>query len=361
MQYRNATRRRRAFSLLELLIVIAIIAVLIALLMPAVQRVRVSAARTQCSNKLHNIVTAIHNYQATHQVLPYNGVGAPFANPPYVLPLRGMASPRYPGQGGYAAQIMPFIELGNVYKQWGEAFDQYEAAGLITAGSTVAPPDYVGYIDLPVFRCGTRIRPLGWKVTAGAGLPEYEFWRSGGPAIDFAINSQLNYPHDLPPFWLDISVVPNTPARGTNSPDAKRTMNDITDGTSNTIMLGEKAVALETLADENNTFLDESFILGGSQGSGRRGCEHLGTTSPNTREARMALANNNPDEQRARCVLVPDQPAGPNLQHKFGGPHEGGALMALADGSVRMIAFDVAAPTLARLLCPVDGEAVGDF
>src|SRR5712692_8742753 len=90
---------RRGFTLIELLVVIAIIAVLVGLLLPAVQKVRETANRTKCANNLKQIGLAVHNYHSTFSALP-------------------PARLDYDGGVSWAVIILPFIEQDTFYKQW---------------------------------------------------------------------------------------------------------------------------------------------------------------------------------------------------------------------------------------------------
>ena len=107
------SRRKRGFTLIELLVVIAIIAVLIGLLLPAVQKVREAAARMSCSNNIKQIALALHNYHDANNRLP-PAVLMPYAQAGNDPLTGGSASPFGPN---WAIFILPYIEQQNLYAQ----------------------------------------------------------------------------------------------------------------------------------------------------------------------------------------------------------------------------------------------------
>lgn len=108
MQIVSHPKRRPGFTLIELLVVIAIIAILIALLVPAVQKVRESAARTQCSNNLRQVVIGAHAFMDVRKGLP-----------PAMIMRGGYDDYPYNANYGpnWAVFLLPYIEQGPMYKQ----------------------------------------------------------------------------------------------------------------------------------------------------------------------------------------------------------------------------------------------------
>src|SRR5438445_13771503 len=145
---------RRGFTLIELLVVIAIIAILMALLVPAVQKVREAAARTQCRNNLKQIGLALHGYHDRNKPFPPGYISAVGPN--------GPDDDRGPGWG-WAAHILPDIEQAPLFRQI--RFDK-DIADPLNAQERMAV--------LPIFVCPSDDGPAFFAVNVlGDSAPDY--------------------------------------------------------------------------------------------------------------------------------------------------------------------------------------------
>jgi prepilin-type N-terminal cleavage/methylation domain-containing protein len=227
------TRRlRQGFTLIELLVVIAIIAVLIGLLLPAVQKVREAAARMKCANNLKQIALAAHNYESSNQRFP-----------------PGLDSVNWIGVLAY---LLPYIEQDNVYKQipttefsaststtpWWGSISRGTNAPMITAGRSkistyLCPSDAPDSPQYGVF--------IGLTISGSTLFGNYN--AIGGNAAPGNPNGPAgfsNYIGCAGQFGEAYSYP------GVYEADRQSRFADVSDGTSNTIMFGETLGGVET-------------------------------------------------------------------------------------------------------------------
>jgi prepilin-type N-terminal cleavage/methylation domain-containing protein/prepilin-type processing-associated H-X9-DG protein len=196
---------RDGFTLIELLVVIAIIGVLIGLLVPAVQKVREAAARTQCVNNLKQVGLALHNYHDTANSFP----------PGYVSDHDADGNDTGPGWG-WASFILPQMEQQNLYNAI-QLTQNVEAAA--NGGARVRP--------VKSYVCPSDSVPTTWTAMKydPAGNPL-------GPICDVASASYVGV------FGV---TEPGVDGEGVFFRNSKVRIADITDGTSQTLMVGERS------------------------------------------------------------------------------------------------------------------------
>jgi prepilin-type N-terminal cleavage/methylation domain-containing protein/prepilin-type processing-associated H-X9-DG protein len=274
---------RRAITLIEVLVTIAIIAVLIGLLLPAVQKVREAASRTRCQNHLKQLGLAFHHHHGTTGRFPRGGTN--------VFPLFGadpnLTTPQTrQTQWSWTYFLLPFLEQQTLYQD---------------SDSTL-----LRTTPVPIFYCPSRR-----AVALYGGYAKSDYSGNAGHSL-IGANGVV------------MQTLPN---------QMGIRMSEITDGTSNTLLAGERRMNTARFginADDN-----ESYLTSGWNGD----CEGY---------------------RKAYDVPQPDyhNPYDPTASHVFGSSHPGVFNVVFCDGNVRTIRYTVSLTTWQRVCVRNDNEIV---
>ena len=302
---RGAISRRKAFSLVELIVVVAIIGILISLLLPAIQHARESARRMSCSNNLHQIGVALHSYHQAQKRLPPGWLVVDLSAP-------DAASQDSTGWG-WSAMLLPFIEQaplddGFVDTRLGIDDDRNKF-------SRTTP--------IAVFRCPSDTNQGVFTLTGTNRC-------GGSPLTDLAtadyVGVTARSSREVPIAYC--ASVPWSSDEAVFTFTQSATLRDITDGISQTVVVGE------------------------------RSCGPFPS----------AWAGALPEGEHARARVLglmdsPPQPAAAIGREnvEFGSYHPAGSQFLLADGSVRMVDVEID-PALFKAICTRGGgETVAEF
>jgi prepilin-type N-terminal cleavage/methylation domain-containing protein/prepilin-type processing-associated H-X9-DG protein len=318
--------QRRGFTLIELLVVIAIIAILIGLLLPAVQKVREAASRLRCQNNLKQIGLSIHNYHDANTFLP-----------PSFADRTGIPSGNFHRWSSFAL-ISPYLEQTAIYNNLDLNQSLYsappETAGVLLR--TIHAP-WVA-IKIPIFLCPSDVR---MEIQTGWGAANYQV-NNGDGANGGAI-----------------------PASGAIFQNARINLLAITDGTSNTAMVTESLIGRGGTATAITTRQDVEELF-----------RFIPATTPPT-DATCVSAVTIDTQRMARWAdgagtvhqynhyYLPNDPT-PDCSSRAGfwkaarSRHSGGVNMALCDGSVRFVRDSINLFTWRAYGTRAGGEVISD-
>jgi prepilin-type N-terminal cleavage/methylation domain-containing protein/prepilin-type processing-associated H-X9-DG protein len=320
-------RRRSAFTLIELLVVIAIIAILIGLLLPAVQKIREAANRMVCSNNLHQLALAAHNYESTYGYLPAGND-------------QRMTSA--------LVYLLPYLEQDNLFRNFDLTTGTWwfsAAAGNVTTDPAAAPPrgrwGAEGF--LKVFTCPSAPKPQEAQLVI-------QIRTCGTPGVHFpsglASNTAYLYNATPPVGWLGTTNYAPMAGYMASFDDYKGMMfwksqvalGQIPDGTSNTIAFIESAGGVASVGSVTN------------------GWTHFSWASA------WAFSNFGlcPNPTNGNCRYPPRFPNGRGLSRGQGGSlHAQNRInVAYGDGSVRAISPTIDFVVYVSLCGTSDGQVI---
>jgi prepilin-type N-terminal cleavage/methylation domain-containing protein/prepilin-type processing-associated H-X9-DG protein len=349
MRTRRASRRGRAFSLLELLVAIAIIAILVGLLLAAVQRSRESANRLTCQNNLRQLGLACHAYHDANHLLPPGGLNVPREN-------------WTADKGSWLVYILPYIEQTALYNQITKLPEWREPGA---DAMQPAADDQLFLSKLPVGRCPSDsyepenpfltnyMGSIGPQCSmGGCGHDPFQKYCNGdlGTVAEGRMVPPEPYPATLKP--LTFPGYQSSPNQGNSDLTAlargmftrcgaKITFESATDGLSNTILIGE------ALPDQN------SDMKTGGGWFRRLGGSNVGTTI-----IPINYQSATDDGYDHKCDHPETSLYNWNVSFGFKSRHSGGTNFIFADGSVHLLTPTIDHQAYQYLGCRNDGQAV---
>jgi len=346
--------RRAAFTLIELLVAIAIIAVLIALLLPAVQKVREAAHRTACANNLKQLGVALHNHHDANGSFP----------PGFTVV--GTDNLELGGFGGFVP-LLPFLEQENWTRRWAPTKTWYEP-----------PNDAIVGVEVKVFYCpsnrtGGAIDMSFLVPAAGRPLPN-------PAACDYLLCKGANAA------MCEVRQIPPA-GRGAFDVNTRTRLTDIADGTSGTFAIGEGAgnnprfgirKFYQDTAPAQSLFPGQSRLIDQSWSSGPTATNALhsigllqgatlgvtavrgGQADPFDEPMNRPLVLPAIDVNNG-CVNAGTAPGAYDTISGFRSVHPGGCHFLFCDGGVRFVREGVSPATYRALSTVAGGEVPGDF